>query len=49
MKHPVYLAIATAACAYLVLADARGWNPFTMPRFLRSGPGGSGGSGLYHK
>ena len=46
MKHPIYLALAGTAFAYLVLADFRGWDPFYTLLPFRSGPGSSG---LHHK
>jgi hypothetical protein len=46
MKHPIYLALAATACAYLVLADARGWNPFYTLIPFRTGPGGAS---VHHK
>ncbi len=47
MRHPLYLAFASAACAYLAFANARGWSPFyiLMPRAF----GPAGGASFHHK
>ena len=46
MKHPIYLALAGTAFAYLVFADARGLNPFHTLLPFRSGPAGAS---VHHK
>lgn len=46
MKHPIYLALAGTAFAYLSLANLRGWDPFYTLMPFRSAPGSSG---LHHK
>ena len=46
MKHPIYLALTSAACAYLLMAHSRGLNPIYSLFPLRWGPGGPS---LYHK
>ena len=45
LKHPIYLALATAACGYLLFANTRGYSPIAaLP--LRWGPTGPS---FFHK
>ena len=40
MKHPIYLALTAAACAWLLNAHTRGINPLYSLIPMRWGPGG---------
>ena len=46
MKHPIYLALTTAACVWMLTAHTRGLNPLFSLFLARTG---QSGSGLNHK
>ncbi len=46
MRHPIYLAFGIIACAYLALANLRGWSFWQTVSPARWT---HGGSGFHHK
>jgi hypothetical protein len=45
MRHPLYLLFAAITCAFLLMANARGWSLIGKAFTAASG----GRAGLYHK